>query len=396
MSDLSTSFGIDPEAPWVRKHNAQAAAVLEAFEADRPIRVPLINPDDLWQHGFYAQEVGLDYEQYYKDPDLMLRVQLEAARRRREVPIYDFPLGVLPDSWRVAVDQHPVIPYGWVGCELIYQRDTVAAHRALNLSREECRAMPMPDPQRGGILQRIHDFAEYLKDRYENRISFLGRPVGPIYPFVAAYGVFDLALAIRGQDIMVDMYEDPEFAASFLLKVAEWCEKLMDAWRRTRGAFWVEQDRPPLQHFSMSDHGIDMLSPELYERFLVPVILEINRRRGTRGGTKLHHCGRGEHLFPVIKRCFGLTQIEALTHPYVDIARVRSAIGEDVWIIGVVADDIVMKGPPEHIRQTVKDLMASGAKGRGRLALEIGDMLPGTPMEHRVAYYEAIKEFGTY
>ena len=53
----------------------------------------------------------------------------------------------------------------------------------------------MPDPERGGILQRIHDFAEYLKDRYENKIPFLGRPVGPIHPFVASYGVFQVIRA---------------------------------------------------------------------------------------------------------------------------------------------------------------------------------------------------------
>jgi hypothetical protein len=40
--------------------------------------------------------------------------------------------------------------------------------------------------------------------------------------------------------------------------------------------------------------------------------------------------------------------------------------------------------------------MQSGAKGKGRLALSVGDMLRGTPMEHRVALYEAVKEFGGY
>ena len=97
-----------------------------------------------------------------------------------------------------------------------------------------------------------------------------------------------------------------------------------------------------------------------------------------------------------MKRHFGLTHLEALTHPYVDVARVRSEIGEEVWITAVIADDIIQLGPPEKIRQTVRDFMESGVKGSGRLCLEIGDMLPGTPMEHRIAYYEAVKEFGRY
>jgi len=55
-----------------------------------------------------------------------------------------------------------------------------------------------------------------------------------------------------------------------------------------------------------------------------------------------------------------------------------------------------MKGPPERIRQTVKDLMAPEARGRRRFALEIGDMPPGNPMENRIAYREAVQEFGAH
>jgi uroporphyrinogen-III decarboxylase len=386
--ELTKSFSIDPQAGWVKRHNAGVAEVVRAFESDHPIRVPLINPDALWQHGFYMEEEGVDFEEYFTNPDEMLRVQLEAARRRRELPIYDFVLAEAPESWRVAVDQHPIIPYGWVGCELVYRHDSLPGHKAMNLSKHECLSMAMPDPETGGILSNIRQMLGHLQRQYENRISFLGRPVGPIYPFVDVYGVFDLAMAIRGQEIMVDMYEDPEFASAFLLKIAEWCERLADTWGERSGIA-----RP---HFSMSDHGIDMLSPQLYERYLVPVIKQINRRRGAEPGTRLHHCGRGAHLFPIMKKHFGLTHVEALTFPYVDIARVRREIGEEVWITGVVADDVIMQGPPERIRRTVGDLMRSGAKRGGRLCLEIGDMLPGTPMEHRIAYYEAVKEFGCY
>jgi hypothetical protein len=36
------------------------------------------------------------------------------------------------------------------------------------------------------------------------------------------------------------------------------------------------------------------------------------------------------------------------------------------------------------------------AKGRGRYALMLGDMLRGTPLEHYRALYEAVREFGGY
>lgn len=49
-------------------------------------------------------------------------------------------------------------------------------------------------------------------------------------PAVGSNGLFCLALDIRGMDLMVDMYEDPEFAHAFLRKVAEWYEILEKAW----------------------------------------------------------------------------------------------------------------------------------------------------------------------
>ena len=187
---------------------------------------------------------------------------------------------------------------------------------------------------------------------------------------------------------MVDMYEDPDFAGDFLTKVASWCEVLQQTWSETEG--------DGLQPFMVSDHGIDMLSPKLYEQFIVPIIQETNRRRGARAPTSLHHCGRGAHLFPLVKKHFGLTHLSAITFPLIDIARVRREVGDDVWISGFIADEIVHVGPPERIRQTVRELMESGAKGNGRLSLNVGDMLKGTPLEHRIALYEAVKEFGRY
>ena len=126
------------------------------------------------------------------------------------------------------------------------------------------------------------------------------------------------------------------------------------------------------------------------------MILAVNQRRGTTPTPDLHHCGRGAHLFPVVKKHFGLRLLHALTYPLVDIAKVRRDLGEDIWIQALIEDTIVQHGPPERIRETVRDLMASGAKGKGRFALMVGDMLRGTPLEHRLALYEAVNEFGTY
>ena len=91
-----------------------------------------------------------------------------------------------------------------------------------------------------------------------------------------------------------------------------------------------------------------------------------------------------------------MQRLDDLTFPLLDIAKIRRELGGEIWIKVCIEDSIIQQGPPERIRRTVKDLMESGAKGRGRLALTVGDMLPGTPLEYRLALYESVKEFRVY
>lgn len=385
---LSQSFSIDPDAQWVADHNAEATAVMAAFQADKPIRVPLTCDDGYYMHGFYADETGLDYRDYYTDAEVMLRVQLEAARRRRELPVSDIVLGQLPDRWNVAVDLHPVITPGWVGCPLLYRKDAVIAHSSLGLGKQQCRDLPMPDPLTGGIFATHNDMLAALAEMCDGGLEFMGKPVGPAQGAIWCYGFFALALDIRGADIMADMYDDPEFAAEFLLKIANWSQEM--------GRDPATPDAEGRGGFPYGDHGIDMLSPETYQRFIVPIIHEMNDRYGQKAPTSLHHCGKGVHLFDIMQREFGITHMDAITYPMVDIAAVRRQVGQDVWLAGCIAEEIVSMGPPAKIRQTVKELMESGAKGDGRFSLSVGDMLKGTPMAHRVALYQSVKEFGQY
>jgi len=402
---LSLEFSIDLGAPQVRRHNEEVIAVLAGYQSDRPVRVPLLLWEWFGQHGFYTEEKGIDYREYYTNPDLMAEVQLESARRKRELAICDVVLGELPAAWEVTVDFWPAVAAGWLGCELIYRQKSVIAYQGLHLSREECEAMVMPDPQTGGILKTVQEFWTYLKETCENRVQFLSRPVGRVKPGVGTNGVFSLALDLRGPDLMLDMYEDPDFAHRFLNKVADWCDILERTWERISppcgASFELERtghapDWQTKTPFAVMDHGIDMLSPQAYEEYLVPVVQRINRQRGTVAPTVLHHCGRGSHLFPVVQKQFGLTHLDALTYPKVDIARMRRELGPEIWITAILDDGIIQNGPAESIRRAVKELMQSGAKGQGRFALIVGDMLQGTPLEHRLAYYEAVREFGGY
>lgn len=385
---LNSSFSVSASDDWVKKHNSEVLEIVDAFKRDRPVRVPLFCNEWVGQHGFYAYETNLDYTKYYTDPDEMIRVQLEAARSRREMPVYDMELGVAPQKWNVSVDLWPVVAPGAFGCKLLYRSDEVIAHQGLGLSVEECINLEMPNPLKGGILGTVLEFYNHLKETYEDRLMFIGSPVGKIGTGIGVSGLFSLALDIRGAEIMADMYETPEFVHGFLEKLASWIDALETTWDNLAGL--------PVRPFTASDHGIDMLPVHLYEEFIVPVVKRHNRLRGTEFIKQFHHCGRGMHLFDTARKSFGVTGFVALTYPLLDIAKVRRDIGEEVWITAAIDNSIVQSGTEDEIWNTVKELMQSGAKGNGRLSLMIGDMLKGIPYKNMIALYEAVKEYGRY
>ena len=381
---LSKSFAIDKDEPWVARHNKEAAEVLDAYERDKPVRVPLFPGGGI---GFYMDENNLDCRVYYNNPDEMLRIQLEVAKRQRELPWYDFVLGGAPESWGVSVDFWPVVAPGAFGCELLCRPNAVIAHHSLALGIESCRVLPMPDVFTGGILAKSYEYYHYLKNTYEGKLDFLGAPVGKTGHGVATNGLFSLALDLRGPEIMADMYEEPEFAASFFERLATWIDGLEKAWDDMSGS-------PYARPVSPSDHGIDMLSAGMYEEFLVPIVKRHNAIRGTEAGTAFHHCGSGVHLFETVRKHFGITSIGALTYPDVDIERVRGLMGDEVWLCCCINGGVLSFGTEQQIIDAVKGVMK--AKGRGRLSMMVGDLIWGTPAKNYEVLYEAVKAYGKY
>ena len=311
--DLSSSFQVDPRQPWVERHNREVREVWAAFKADRPIRVPLVYSGARTQ---YLVENGIDYRRYYEDPEEMFRLQLEWKRRELELPLGDVVLCEAPDRWTVSVDFHPVATAASFGCPVVFRRDAVPAHHSAQLPLDQCRDMAMPDLLESGLLPRHREFTEHFDRLCAGGRSFLGRLVERSRPTLPSTGggIFSTALDIRGPEIMADMYEDPGFVHAFLERLAEWQIGLHRAWHRIEGMdYWM--DKPGDREIEITDHGIDMLSAEMYDTFVAALILKLARKYGHRPRAFLHHCGRGTHLFPTIRRRFGLTTIHALTWP---------------------------------------------------------------------------------
>jgi hypothetical protein len=390
---LSTGFQIDPHVSWVDRHNREVREVWNAFQADKPIRVPV---EYTGARILYCEQGNLDWSQYYEDPNEMIRIQLESARYHRELPFGDHVLAELPAQWDVAVDFHPVGTLSCFGCPLQFRPNAVPANGCLRLSREECRTLPMPDIHSSGLLPRYAAFTEHFDRRCAEGLRFLGRPVRRLTPTLPSKGggAFSMVLDIRGPEIMSDMYEEPEFVHAFLERIAEWRIDLYRAWYY-RDGLEFPLDTPGKGEIVITDHGIDMLSTGSYDAFLGSMTDKLCRKYGQSPAARLHHCGHGTHLFPLMRKRYGFTTLHGLTWPLNDVGRVRRELGYDIWIVAVIADSILQQGP-NATREAVRKFLTPEVKGSGRLSLWIPGEVAGIPPASYQAMYEAVKEFGKY
>ncbi len=89
---------------------------------------------------------------------------------------------------------------------------------------------------------------------------------GPIHGYLNYQGILNIALKVRGNDIFLDLFDDPPFVKGFFRHIActiEALSKRVQARQRASG-FHVNL-------LSMSNCVMNMVSPEQYEEFVLPL-----------------------------------------------------------------------------------------------------------------------------
>ena len=137
---------------------------------------------------------------YYHNPDYRVTAQARMQKALHE-RFGDVGLGN-PDP-----APRPLITYGMVmlpavfGCEIVFKEDALPWAMPLNLSKEACDRLVKPDLTRVSPMKEMLAQADHLKSEY-------GRVVGDIN----VTGVQNLALKLRGEELYIDYFDDPEFS----------------------------------------------------------------------------------------------------------------------------------------------------------------------------------------
>lgn len=366
-------------------HAREVRDLWQAFDRGENDRVPVTFACD---EQVWLKAAGERFGRFYRDPETHLRVQLEGQLWFRTHVFGDMAPG-LPETW-------PVIVRDWMdendffGCRVVYQEDDYAWGLPLEVAKADLLPfMRDLDPDRQ--VRNSHSYRLYcaMTDLAEG-MTFRDRPVRIVPPGGSTTGVFTKGAEVRGIDALcLDLYDDPDFAASFLRRFTGLTLSRIRVWRRLTGG--AEDEGPRAGGFHFCDDSIQILSPELYARFVLPCHEQLYRAMTT-GPRRLHLCGHAAQHFDRLVRELGVCAIDG-PGPFVDHGAYLTRYGPGVSFAAQMDHGVLEQGTPGQVRRMVKALMTRGARLPGRFQL-MGFVNRVTPLENVRAAYEAGREFG--
>ena len=149
------------------------------------------------------------------------------------------------------------------GIPVIYGDDRwPEAKPAFYLSKEEI----------GRLKPFLPDDSPFMSELL-SQIDVLYRNFGAAWGSVNYQGILNVATKVYGQDIFCEFYDDPEFAAFLLEHIARtMCTMAKTVQAKQRELGWHKD------LFVVSNCTMNMISPELYEKFILPLDMEISQQ----------------------------------------------------------------------------------------------------------------------
>ena len=262
-----------------RKNTAQLISYIypSAPATRRPAdgNEPFLRPEFGFTPNWYHEALAIDFgERWHNDPEYR-RETLIAMGGELDKRFSGIPVGHIADP-----DEPEDLLTGTLGTcivaaiygiPVIYAHNNWPASSNSYLTSEQVDALVSPD------LDSNECFSGLMK-----QIDWIERKHGKINGYLNWQGVMNNAHRLRGQDLFIDMIKNPERARHLFDCVSttmiDAAERLYD--RQRASGFNVN-------HFTVSNCLINMISPEQYHDMLLPYDRKIAERFGLIG---VHNC----------------------------------------------------------------------------------------------------------
>ena len=229
---------------------------------------------------WYHRRVGVDLgERWHLDPEYRYETIMEMKAYLHEafptMPYFESDpgptgadLGAATISGVYGILTVPML----YGLEPVYRPDNWPdVNPGSHLTKDEISRLPAPDPASAPHIAALLEQMEWIEWK-----------AGLVPGYLNYQGVLNIALKVRGNEIFMDMYDDPEWAKRFLRHIGE-------SMALTAELVQSRQEDSGFRSavFTVSNCVMNMVSPEQYEAFLLPVDRELSARFPTFG---VHTC----------------------------------------------------------------------------------------------------------
>lgn len=388
------------------QHNEEAKAVWDAYLAGRPIRVPVILGTSA-RYYLYDEAINpkgkITFQDYSEDPMVMMDVQLRAAEERAyTVALCCDDQAGPPEYYKVGVDLLRYFDAAFFGSKIEYREgqmpDTVPLlggdRKNLLFDRG------LPDPLTGGIFAYAHQLHDTMARLIQAGFTFRGKPV-KLAPFGTGHdGPLTVATSLRGQELYLDFYEDPDYVRQLLDFIVEGTVDRIKAHLRFFGVpessdEWGSPDLDRADRIEFADDAVQMISTDMLREFVLPAHKKLKRQLTTAEQIGIHLCGNASRHFKLLRDELGTYSFD--TGFPIDFAWVRQELGPQVQILGGPQVPLLLRGTPDEVFAETSRILKSGIMVGGRFILRDANALaPRTPLVNLVALYQAAKELGVY
>lgn len=328
-------------------------------------KLPFLRPEIGFTPNWYHQSLGIDFgEKWHTDPVYRkrslteMRIEIDNRFPGNQIGKHD--------------DETPDLLTGLFGaCSIAaiygvpvrFETDQWPVSGHVHISEEEMEKLRPPDLSANSFFLKIME-----------QVDWISRNEGKVYGFMNWQGVLNNAQRIRGQELFMDFYMNPEAVKNLLDCV---CTTMIDAAKILQQK--QRENGIEFTFFTVSNCLVNMLSPELYNEFILPFDQKIAIAFDTIG---IHNCAwsatpylddyaqvpkvgyidmgmdsdleKAKKLFPETRRAIMYTPMDVANKTPGQIRNDMEIIAGKYGPCDIVAADIEYGTPDEKVKDLIK------------------------------------------
>ena len=352
--------------------------------ADRVPVWPAIN------YRFLLPKIGVRFDDYFNDPEVMLRSQILGQKWLMEnIKTDQYSItGAWTGAW---TDFQNTTEASGLGCEVVFPEDDIPWVKQDGWVKTDAdlRRLEQIDSITQGLNGRQVEFRRGMMavaDKYP--VRFQGGPV--FYPGAnpalthTSNGPFMLAADLMGiTEAFTAILDRPDFMRELFEIVIEKTITWLDfCWREMQ---------IPHRDFAWTDDLAASLSAEVYRDMVLPY--EKKLRFHFDGWVALHMCGQTNHLLSIFADEVKINEYQGFGWK-VDLDRIGQVMGGRVVLVGNVSPLTIAYGTPEAVKAETRQVIEKLGAYQGLIIQDGNNIAPGSPLENINAMMEAAEEYG--